>query len=78
MKLTGLENKIYFNGEVATLHWQKMLRIQTQRIIADYDARKPAVYKETFVETIKAPKSSNNQGQAAQAYPGGGRGRPMM
>jgi T-complex protein 1 subunit eta len=29
-------------------------------------------------ETIKAPKSSNNQGQAAQAYPGGGRGRPMM
>jgi len=29
-------------------------------------------------ETIRAPKSSNNQGQAAQAYPGGGRGRPMM
>jgi T-complex protein 1 subunit eta len=28
-------------------------------------------------ETIKAPKSTNNGGQAAQAYPGGGRGRPM-
>jgi len=28
-------------------------------------------------ETIKAPKSTTNGGQAAQAYPGGGRGRPM-
>jgi len=28
-------------------------------------------------ETIKAPRSTTNGGQAAQAYPGGGRGRPM-
>ena len=28
-------------------------------------------------ETIKAPKANSGGGQAAQAYPGGGRGRPM-
>ena len=47
------------NGEMATLHWQKILRIQTQRIIADYDAQNRGMYKETFVEKIKAPKMTH-------------------